>query len=981
MPRARTIAAAFFDGSVGGRAAHDHGPPMAEAVKEDGFAPAARTYIGNAFLSWQEEEEVEVECEPLVMQVDKRKPKEPGHPPLPKKKPWREHSTACVASSEPFVGSSFAGDSSDRGGLHRHIDGLSQAQKDGFLSELADKPRTNDKPKKSTQDMMDVGLFLTQLDIEDLNRADLNWLAKITRLAVVFARVGCTNPRKDSCGRAVTFLKQTMTVSELSDPGTFLSSVQDFKTALKAAVKKGAACNCARGEVHYTGCLARRVSDELVAGASGQINPFRVKEELGSRMIMREHGSFDKAPCRIPEPQKLQTFLDGAGAVLGRVVLLVRDRPASRRCSFYDRGTCELASFSSPGLPARVEAYASFAGFSSTGSGGSSGVAGPEGVKFVSRAKWTPLVLNPPAPNEPCGLAGWRKYNRKKDPVEIEDEAITGRKEKLSKPDQRERHEEHVKQKLKQVEMERQMEAISPLFKRQKQDGKVAEDTEKEKDTKVEVQELESLERFKQEISVEYEEEAKDVVKVKDEKAKAKERKTEGKAKAKARRIGRLSADAFITMHSDWRFANRWMDSSAAPQCPEEIFLRQKYFGFQRMELVFEAVVDSRLTIPLRGLGCDGRLLSGRRLQQALHVDYLIVFPTSLGLEAAIVLAETSQKGLETVSVEATSTWLKEEVAQVEALQNLEVAVATKSVALSLSSEAQQLMPESTADGMAIRVVVGSVAILFPACLLVLSWRCGKRLVRSAAISQSADFKLAVEVYPEVDIQDIRRSSLMDDEDFRLSGGVEEAPNQDLECPALAIKPKRLVPKGRVAKKALAVAVLAETANEKTKRQKAKRLVPKQRKAKKQPEAIADATEPSEIQISFEPASQSEISRFDDDNLLEPPSSWLTDDEEEETEEMAISGALDLQPSPLESEREVSTRVNAESAPPKPKKVRKRAVARKAKKAAAAEGALFEGSEDEVVSAPSLPWEEFKDSSVNARAQFVANKDDPHETW
>ena len=67
------------------------------------------------------------------------------------------------------------------------------------------------------------------------------------------------------------------------------------------------------------------------AGASGQINPFRVKEELGSRMIMREHGSFDKAPCRIPEPQKLQTFLDGAGAVLGRVVLLVRDRPASRR--------------------------------------------------------------------------------------------------------------------------------------------------------------------------------------------------------------------------------------------------------------------------------------------------------------------------------------------------------------------------------------------------------------------------------------------------------------------------------------------------------------------------------------------------------------------------------------------------------------------------------------------------------------------------
>ena len=337
------------------------------------------------------------------------------------------------------------------------------------------------------------------------------------------------------------------------------------------------------------------------------------------------------------------------------------------------------------------------------------------------------------------------------------------------------------------------------------------------------------------------------------------------------------------------------------------------------------------------------------------------------------MLAETSQKGLETVSVEATSAWLKDEVAQVEALQNLEVAVATKSVALSLSSEAQQLMPENNADGTAIRLTVGSVAILFPACLLVLSWRCGKRLVRNAAISQSSDFKLAVEVYPEVDIQDIRRSSLMDDEDFRLSGGVEETANQDLECPAPAIKPKRLVPKGRIAKKALAITVLAEGASER--RQKAKRLVPKQRKAKKQPEAIADATEPSEIQISFEPASQSGISRFDDDGLLEPPSSWLTDEEEEE---MAISNVLE-QPSP--SEREVSTRVNAESAPPKPKKVKKRAVSKKSKKAtASAEEARFEGSEEEVVSAPSLPWEEFQDSAVNARAQ-VANKDDPHETW
>ena len=47
------------------------------------------------------------------------------------------------------------------------------------------------------------------------------------------------------------------------------------------------------------------------------------------------------------------------------------------------------------------------------------------------------------------------------------------------------------------------------------------------------------------------------------------------------------------------------------------------------------------------------------------------------------------------VTVEATTTWLKEEVAQVPALQGLEVAVATKSVALSLSAEAAEPLKSS----------------------------------------------------------------------------------------------------------------------------------------------------------------------------------------------------------------------------------------------------------------------------------------------
>ena len=44
--------------------------------------------------------------------------------------------------------------------------------------------------------------------------------------------------------------------------------------------------------------------------ASGQINPFRIKEEPGSQMLLRDDGLFDRAPRHVPEPQKLQTFLD-----------------------------------------------------------------------------------------------------------------------------------------------------------------------------------------------------------------------------------------------------------------------------------------------------------------------------------------------------------------------------------------------------------------------------------------------------------------------------------------------------------------------------------------------------------------------------------------------------------------------------------------------------------------------------------------------
>ena len=351
------------------------------------------------------------------------------------------------------------------------------------------------------------------------------------------------------------------------------------------------------------------------------------------------------------------------------------------------------------------------------------------------------------------------------------------------------------------------------------------------------------------------------------------------------------------------------------------------------------------------------------------------VFPTSLGLEAAVALAETSQKGLETVTVEATSTWLKEEVAQVEALQGLDVAVATKSVVLSISEEAAELVPEHTADGTAVQVVIGSVALLFPACLLVLSWRCAKRLAPRAV--PPVELKLAelVEVCP--DVHDIRRTSLMDDVDFRLSD-VQEL---EADLPeALANKSaKRLVPKGRAKKKALAAALLADAG----KRHKAKRLVPKQRKVKEQTElASGDASELNEIRIGFDMPPLS-FSGFDDDNLLDPPECppepWLSDSDDSVSHSPTV-----VHPSPPEEEEVEKEEVKP--APPRPKRLKKRSLSKKKKEVRLSEEGIFEDwleEEGAVVAAPSLPWEEEEvvDSTVNARAQASPRKDDPHETW
>ncbi|CAE7669351.1 UBC6 [Symbiodinium sp. CCMP2592] len=119
---------------------------------------------------------------------------------------------------------------------------FTDSQKDTFLTALSEKVLQSGgdgkKVKKTTQELEDIGPFLSEEDVQYLTKTELNSLAKVTRLAEVYARVGCTNPTENTCGKAVSFLKEYMHVPGLTDPPTFLKSVQDFKVALKSAAKK-----------------------------------------------------------------------------------------------------------------------------------------------------------------------------------------------------------------------------------------------------------------------------------------------------------------------------------------------------------------------------------------------------------------------------------------------------------------------------------------------------------------------------------------------------------------------------------------------------------------------------------------------------------------------------------------------------------------------------------------------------------------------
>ncbi|CAJ1384942.1 unnamed protein product, partial [Effrenium voratum] len=134
-----------------------------------------------------------------------------------------------------------------------------------------------------------------------------------------------------------------------------------------------------------------------------------------------------------------------------------------------------------------------------------------------------------------------------------------------------------------------------------------------------------------------------------------------------------------------------------------------------------EYVQDLALTA---GASCDARRLTGRRLQESLRADYVIVFPASLGVEVALQVAESGQKALETMSLEEATSFLTEEVQKVPTLAHVTVTVTTKKVTITVTPIAQV---EVQTD-VALAVMSGLGAMLFPLCMFLIWWRCQKRL-------------------------------------------------------------------------------------------------------------------------------------------------------------------------------------------------------------------------------------------------------------
>ena len=118
---------------------------------------------------------------------------------------------------------------------------LGNAQKDVIITALSERLAKglegNPKQSRKSQTLDDIASFMTPSEVAFLQKSEYSLLARVHKLASVFARVFCWQPTEPCCGKAVNLLRDEFGLQELQTPQVFYNSVQDFKNHLRDLVK------------------------------------------------------------------------------------------------------------------------------------------------------------------------------------------------------------------------------------------------------------------------------------------------------------------------------------------------------------------------------------------------------------------------------------------------------------------------------------------------------------------------------------------------------------------------------------------------------------------------------------------------------------------------------------------------------------------------------------------------------------------------
>ena len=115
--------------------------------------------------------------------------------------------------------------------------GMGNRHKDAILNAISERLAENlsktSKQSRPNQVIEDVAPFLTASDVHFLEKAEYSLLARVQRVADVYARTFCWNPNEPSRGKAIHLLQQHFACPDLANPQVFYNSLQDFKARLK----------------------------------------------------------------------------------------------------------------------------------------------------------------------------------------------------------------------------------------------------------------------------------------------------------------------------------------------------------------------------------------------------------------------------------------------------------------------------------------------------------------------------------------------------------------------------------------------------------------------------------------------------------------------------------------------------------------------------------------------------------------------------